>query len=205
MTKSVFRFSISSLNRRKRFVLWCYYFKKSNFSGLRPDALIVYNEKREHNDKSDKSRRIKNILILSYLTRFNTYPHQNHNDSNFRTWKARTKKTLIKIGEAKYKADSKVEIPIAELKLQVFTKDNSNKNFQIASIFRDLPADLHGKMRAYCKPIFYMIVREENGPDENQPENEQVILVEADQQPIDQLPVPNLWLIIFSLFFYNFQ
>ena len=83
-------------------------------------ALLVYNEKRERNDKSDKSRRLKNTLILSYLMIFNSIPHQNHNDSNFRAWKTRTKKTLIQIGKAKYKADELINLPATQLKEEVF-------------------------------------------------------------------------------------
>ena len=47
-------------------------------------------------------------------------------------------------------------------------------------------------MRRYCKPIFDMILREENGEIENQDPNQPIVLVEVDQQPIDQLPVPNI-------------
>ena len=57
---------------------------------------------------------------------------------------------------------------------------------------RVLSADQRIKIIAYLKPVADMIVREENGPENNHDDNQPVLLVEADQQPIDQPPVPNL-------------
>ena len=47
-------------------------------------------------------------------------------------------------------------------------------------------------MRHYLKPFFDIVLREENGQDENQDPNAPVILVQIDQEPIDQLPRPNI-------------
>ena len=77
------------------------------------DALVSRGEYRERYD--DKSRKIKNVLITSFLYQYNQSSRQDKNSTTYRAWRAATKKLVIKAGEAAVCADMWMKLPKPDL------------------------------------------------------------------------------------------
>ena len=76
-------------------------------------ALVERGEFRERYD--DKARKLKNVHITSFLYTYNHASRQDKNSTYYPTWRAATKKLIIKAGEADKLADMWMNMPKVEL------------------------------------------------------------------------------------------
>ena len=80
-------------------------------------ALVDRAEYRERYD--DKSRKLKNVFITSYLYTYNQSSRQDKDSTCYTAWRAQTKKLIIKAGEAQELADMWMKMLKPELLSQV--------------------------------------------------------------------------------------
>ena len=81
------------------------------------DGLVNRGEFRVRYD--DKARKLKNVMVTSILYTYNQSSRQDQNSTNYRSWRASTKKLIKKAGEADKLASMWLKMPKGELLAEV--------------------------------------------------------------------------------------